>query len=170
MGLTTKIALNIGAEHTKSLDLADGKVALSKIYQAILSSGTGVGQADLLFHDTRTLSASATENLDLSGSLADAFGATLAFVKVKAIVFVAAAANTNNVIVGGDVTNTFFPMFGAETDSLILRPGTTFALICGATDSVGYAVTASTADLLKVTNSAGSTSVTYDVYIFGTSA
>lgn len=170
MGLNATLALSVSANHTKTLDLAEGKVALSKIYQALLTSGTGVGQADLIFHDTRTLSASATENLDLSGVLTDAFGATLAFVKVKALIFVAAAANTNNVIVGGDVTNTFFPMFGLETDSLILRPGTTFALICGVGDSVGYAVTGGTADLLKVTNSAGSTSVSYDVYVFGTSA
>lgn len=170
MSLNSKLAISITADHIKDLDLASGKVALAKVYQAVLSSGTGVGQADLLFHDQRTLSASATENLDLSGSLADAFGATLAFVKVKAIVFVAASTNTNNVIVGGDVTNTFFPMFGAETDSLILRPGATFALIAGVGDSTGYAVTAGTADLLKVTNSAGTTGVTYDVYVFGTSA
>lgn len=170
MSLNSKLAVTISADHLKALDLADGKVALSKVYQAILTSGTGVGQADLLFHDTRTLSASATENLDLAGSLTDAFGATLAFVKVKALVFVAASTNTNNVIVGGDVTNTFFPMFGAETDSLILRPGMTFALICGVGDSAGLAVTASTADLLKVTNSAGTTGVSYDVYVFGTSA
>lgn len=170
MALTSKLALSVSADLTKTLDLADGRVPLAKIYQAVLSSGTGVGQADLVFHDQRTLSASATENLDLSGVLADAFGTTLAFAKVKAIIFVAASTNTNNVLIGGDVTNTFFPMFGAEADSLILRPGATFALFCGAGDSAGYAVTAATADLLKVANSAGGTSVVYDVIIIGTSA
>lgn len=170
MALTSKVALSVSADHTKTLDLANGKVPLKKVYQAILASGTAVGQADLIFHDQRTLGASATENLDLSGVLTDAFGASLAFVKVKAIIFMAAAANTNNVLIGGDVTNTFFPMFGAETDSLILRPGATFALFAGSADSAGYAVTASTADLLKVTNSAGTSGVTYDVIVIGTSA
>lgn len=170
MGLTSTLAVSVTANHTKALDLATGTVPLKKLYQAALASGTGVGQADLIFHDQRTLAASATENLDLSGVLTDAFGTSLALVKVKAIVFMAAAANTNNVIVGGDVTNTFFPMFGAETDSLILRPGTIFALIAGAADAAGYAVTAATADLLKVTNSAGTSSVTYDVIVIGTSA
>lgn len=170
MSLTSKLAVSVSANYSKTLDLTDARANLAEVYQAVLSSGTGVGQADILFHDQRTLGASATENLDLSGVLADAFGTTVAAVKIKAIVFKAAATNTNNVIVGGDVTNTWFPMFGAEADSLILRPGAVFALFAGEGDSAGYAVTASTADLLKVTNSAGTTGVTYDVIIIGTSA
>jgi hypothetical protein len=39
-----------------------------------------------------------------------------------------------------------------------------------ATDSTSVAVTAGTGDLLTVTNSAGSTSVTYDIIIIGASA
>lgn len=170
MALTSKLSVNISADHTKTLDLADGRVQLAKAYQTVLASGTAAGQADLLFHDQRTLSASATENLDLAGSLTDAFGTTLTFARVKALIVSASASNTNNVLVGGDATSTFFTFFGAEADNLILRPGTTFALICGAADATGYAVTATTADLLMFTNSAGSTSVTYDVLIFGTSA
>lgn len=170
MTLSSKLSLTVTADLSKTLDLAEARANLSKVYQAILTNGTGAGMADRVFHDQRTLGPSATENLDLAGTLTDPLGDVLTFVKVKALIFVAAAANTNNVLVGGDVTNTFFPMFGLETDSLILRPGTILALIAGQADSAGYAVTATTADLLKVTNSAGTSSVTYDVIIIGTSA
>jgi hypothetical protein len=88
---------------------------------------------------------------------------------VKAIIVHASAANTNNVIVGGDATTTFFGMFADETDAVVLRPGATLALFCGEADAAGYAVTAATADLLKIANSGGTTGVTYDIIIIGTS-
>jgi hypothetical protein len=47
------------------------------------------------------------ENLDLSGVLANALGATLAFTAIKAILIVADSANTNNVVVGGAASNGF---------------------------------------------------------------
>jgi hypothetical protein len=170
MSLTSKIALTVTADLSKTLDLATARAALSKAYQTTFASGTAAGQADKVFHDQRTLGPSATENLDLAGSLTDALGDALTFAKIKGIVFSASAANSNNVLIGGDVTNTFFPMFGLETDSLVLRPGATVALWCGSADATGYAVTAGTADLLKVANSGAGTSVTYDVILLGTSA
>lgn len=170
MPLKSKLELTVVANLTAALDLASASVPLSKVYRTSLLSGTGAGQADKIFYDQRTLNASATENLDLAGTLVDALGATFTLAKVKGLIVAAAAANTNNVLVGGDVTNTFFPMFGAETDSVIVRPGGVFAVFCGEGDAAGYAVTAGTADLLKVANSGGGTPVTYDVIIIGTSA
>jgi len=41
--------------------------------------------------------------------------------------------------------------------------------MAGAADATTYAVTAGTGDLLKVANSAGGTSVTYDIVIIGSS-
>lgn len=170
MTLSSKINLRVASNLSSALDLVTAQANLSKSYSVELDNGTAAGQADRVFADTRTLAASATENLDLAGSLTDALGAAVTFAKVKAIIFKAADANTNNVIVGGDVTNTFFPMFGLETDSLVLRPGALVALVCGEADAAGYAVTAATADLLKVANSGAGTPVSYDVIIIGTSA
>ena len=53
---------------------------------------------------------------------------------------------------------------------MVVRPGATFAVFAGQADSAGYAVTATTADLLHVANSSSGTSVTYDVIVIGTSA
>jgi len=51
-----------------------------------------------------------------------------------------------------------------------LRPGQMFATAVGAADATGIAVTAATGDLLTITNSAGSTTVSYDIVIIGCSA
>jgi len=170
MSLTSKVALRVVANLTGSGDLVTPAANLTKGYTTELSDGTAAGEADKVFSDTRTLAASATENLDFAGTLADALGVTVTFAKVKAIIIKAADANTNNVIVGGDVTNTFFGIFADETDALVLRPGAVLALFCGEADATGYAVTAATGDLLKVTNSGAGTPVSYDVIVIGTSA
>lgn len=170
MSLTSKISLNVSAALSSALDLVSPAARLSQRYSTELDDGTGAGAADKVFSDTRTLAASATENLDLAGVLTDALGAALTFAKVKALIIHASAANTNNVIVGGDATTTFFGMFADETDAIVVRPGATLALFCGEADAAGYAVTAATADLLKIANSGAGTGVTYDVIIIGTSA
>jgi len=170
MTLASKVNLGVSASLSSALDLVSPAARLSQRYTTELSDGTAAGSADKVFSDTRTLGASATENLDLAGSLTDALGAALTFAKVKAIIVHASAANTNNVILGGDATTTFFGIFADETDAVVIRPGATFALFCGEADAAGYAVTAATADLLKVTNSGAGTGVTYDIIIIGTSA
>jgi hypothetical protein len=170
MALTAKMTVGVTATQTATLDWGIASAPLTKAFSVSLASGTGAGQADRAFTDTRTLSASATEDLDLAGVLTDAFGATLTFAKVKGIYIAAASGNTNNVIVGNATTNGFISWVGGAAHTLTVRPGGVLALFCGAADTNGYAVTAGTADLLKIANSAGTTSVTYDIAIIGTSA
>jgi hypothetical protein len=133
-----------------------------------LSAGTGAGKADKLFSDQRTLAASGSESLDLAGVLSDPFGATLTFGHVKWIYIKAAAANTNDVCIGGAASNTFVGPFADATDKVCVKPGG--VAIFAAASGAGWAVTASTGDLLKVANSGGTTGVTYDVIIAGTAA
>lgn len=164
--LHTKIALSIASTLTGAagdFGTATAPIGTSKIYT--LADGTGAGQANNIFADTRTLAASATENLDMSGVLVNQLNETIAFTKVKAIVITAAAANTNDVVVGGHATAAFASMFGDPTDTVKVKPGGTLVLV--APDATGYAVTATTADLLKITNSAGTTGVTYDIFVVG---
>lgn len=168
MALTTKIVTQVIASLTDSLDLSTVTDALDYTSRLSWSSGTGADQADMLWHDQRTLGASATENLDLAGSLTNAFGDVQTFARVKLLLVKAAAANTNNVLVGGDATSTFLTWVVAENDAVVVRPGG--LLLLYAPDATAYAVTATTGDLLMITNSAGSTSVTYDIVIIGASA
>ena len=166
--LQATISTRIVATYRGTNDLGSPLFELSGTLQPSisLSSGTGSNQANLMFADTRTLSASGTENLDLAGSLADPLGTTLTFATVKAIRVCAAAANTNNVVVGGAGSNTFTGPFADATDKIAVRPGGCFLWVAPGT---GATVTASTGDILLVANSGGSTSVTYDIIIIGTS-
>lgn len=166
MALSATIKASLSATHTNVLDLATASFPLS-IQQALtLTDGTGANQADRIFSDTRTLSASATEDLDLSGSLTNAYG-TVTFARIKAIFVTADADNTNNVNVTRPASNGV-PLFLAAGDGLPLRPGGIFMWACS--DATGVAVTAGTGDLITFTNSAGSTSVDYSVVIIGVSA
>lgn len=170
MTLVTQLTMQAVCSLTAARDLVDASAPLNYRNRVNLTSGTGAGSADLMFSDTRTIAASSNDDLDLAGGLTDNLGTTLTFVKVKALIVVAAAANTNNVLVGGDATNTFLTWVESEPDAVVLRPGAGLALFAGSADATGYAVTASTGDLLRIRNSGAGTSVTYDIVIVGTSA
>lgn len=168
MGLTTNMGMSASGLYTKTADLEIPSADLNWRRAVALDSGTGAGKADLRFTDTRTLTASSTEDLDLAGVLTDAFGVALTFVKIKGLFISAAAANTNNVIVGAAASNAWAALLNA-TGTITLRPGASLGVMAGAADATTYAVTAGTGDLLKVANSAGGTSVTYDIVIIGSS-
>lgn len=168
MSLTSKFNVIVAATQVVTRDLTAVRAPLSYAFASQLASGTGAGQADLVFSDTRTLAASASESLDLAGSLVDALGATLTFARVKGLIVVAAAANTNDVVIGGATSNAFVGPFADATDKIKVKPGGTIAL--WAPGATAYPVTAGTGDLLQIANSAAGTSVTYDVIIIGASA
>lgn len=168
MGLSSKLILSIVSELTSVMDLATARVPMDFTKQLTLTSGVGANQADRIFHDTRPLSASANEDLDLAGGVTDALGQTVTFARVKGIIVVAPSANVNNVVVGGAATNTFVGPFGAATHTAHVRPGGWQAFV--APDATGWAVTAGTGDLLRLANSAGGSAVNYDIVIIGASA
>ncbi len=163
--LSTVLKLAIAATLAQSGDLATASVPLNFAYDMRMATGTGSDQANDVFMDTRTLVASGTENLDLAGVLADQLGATLTFTKIKAIIVVAADDNTNDVVVGNHATAAFATMFGSATDSIKVKPGGMFAITA---PGAGFTVTATTGDMLMVTNGGGTTGVTYDIIIIGT--
>lgn len=162
----TKVSVGLETTQTNPLDLVTGRAPLDVLQEISLGDGTAANQANRLFSDRRTLAASATENLDLAGVLTDAFGASLTFVKVKAILITASAANTNNVNVSREATNGV-PVFLAAGDGVPVLPGGVFLWVA---PGAGVTVTPGTGDLLTVANSAAGTSVTYDVVILGTNA
>lgn len=169
MALTSKItaSASLNAKSTADLGTNSGSRALSVALS--LANGTGAGQADIAFVDTRTLAASATEDLDLSGALVGIEGAAVVFARVKAIVIVAADGNTNNVVVSRPASNGLV-LFSAASDALPIRPGGFLVVGTGSADATGIAVTAATGDLLTLTNSSSGTSVTYSIAIVGCSA
>ncbi len=113
----------------------------------------------------RSINASSSETLDLSGSLTDAFANSITFTKVKAILVAAAATNVNDVVVGGVGANGWVSPFGSTSDKVNVKPGGMLLLV--APDANGLAVTAGTADLLKVANGSSGSAVAYDIMIIG---
>lgn len=164
MALTGRALVQLSAELTSALDLSTPTSKLDKNVQFTISDGAGANQSNRVWHDQRTLSASATENLDLAGSLTDPFGATITFARIKFVLVQAASANTNDVQVSRGATNGV-PLFLAASDAIIVRPGGLF--FWAAPDATGVVVTAGTGDILTVTNSAGGSSVTYDIVVIG---
>ncbi|MEU4171017.1 hypothetical protein AB0F46_29570 [Streptomyces sp. NPDC026665] len=163
--------LNVSAfgELTQALDLGTGSAKQSLSKSMSLASGTGAGKADKLFSDVRTLAASGTEDLDLAGVLLDAFGTAITFARIKGLVIAAAKENANNVLVGAASGSPWATLLNS-TGVITLRPGAFLAVGTGLADATGYAVTATTADLLKIANSGAGTSVTYSIHIIGASA
>lgn len=163
-GVRANISLSIDATLTGSNDLGNPKqrVLIEKAL-AFIAGTAAEDQANILFSDTRTLAASATEDLDLTGALTDAFGATIAAAEVVAIFVAAAEGNTNSVNVTRPAANGFIGPFLAAGDGIAIKPGEWQFF---ASES-GWPVTAATGDLLTVTNSSAGTSVTYDILILG---
>lgn len=170
MPLESSMLVQVKADLTSSsFDFTTPSAGLSRAYQVLLANGTAAGQADQIWHDQRTLAASATEDLDLAGVLVNALGATVTFARIKGLLVAAAAGNTNNVVVGAAATNAWATLLNA-TGTLTLRPGDLVVAMAGQANATGWAVTAGTGDLLKVANSAGGSSVIYDIVLLGVTA
>ena len=166
MALYTRITESVVSTLTSALDLVTTTAPLSYSIVQDLATGVGANQADMLWSDQRTLTASATEDLDLAGSLTGPLGGTLTFARVKYLLVKALATNTNDVVVSRAAAG--IPLFSATGDALAINPGGWFAW--GAPTAAGIVVTPTSAESITVTNSAGGTSVIYDVIVIGASA
>lgn len=163
--VTSQLQLRINATGSASTGLGTVTDPITLDWTQLFSSGTGANQASNLYHARRTINASSSEELDLAGTLTNSFGTTLTFTKIKAFAIRAAAANTNNVQVGGAASNAWVGWVGDASDIVSIKPGGVLLWI--APDASGAAVSAGDGDLLKIANSGGSTSVTYDVVVLG---
>lgn len=165
----TGVSLSLATVLNNALDLNVVATAALSLQAALgFSSGVGAGQVDQIFLDTRTIAASANDDLDLAGVLVNPLGATITFARIKGILIKAAPGNTNNVIVGGGASNPFINWATGTTPAVVVKPGGFFALF--APDAAGYAVTAATGDIFRITNSGAGTGVTYDIVLLGATA
>lgn len=163
--LAARIAAAMAFKLATSADIGKGQQEVDWSPSFNFTDGTGADQAKVAFADERTLSASSNEELDLAGGLTDLFGNTITFTKIKALLVVADAGNTNDVLVGGAGSNGFITPFGDATDVIKVKPGGLLLLV--APNATGYAVTASTGDKLKIANSSSGSSVTYQIGLLG---
>ncbi|MFI9558873.1 hypothetical protein [Nonomuraea endophytica] len=153
------------SELTTALDLSTPSSLVKLAQQMNFAQGAGAGQADMIWHNTSTIAASGTDSLDLAGTaLQNPWGANLTFARIKLLLVRAAAGNTNNVNVTRPASNGV-PWALAAGDGFPVVPGGVFFWY--APTAAGVVVTATTGDLIDIVNSAGGTSVTYDIVIVG---
>ncbi len=164
MALAANITLSIEGVNEKSTGIERASSAIAVNLSRGFVADSGAGAASVFYSARRTLASGAAESLDLNGSaLADIFGVPLALSKIKGLIIQAADANTTNLTIG-NFTNGLATIIGAATQSLVLQPGELFAKVTGSAG--GYAVTADTADLLRVANGSGN-NASYDIIIIG---
>jgi hypothetical protein len=132
-----------------------------------LTNGTGTADvASKIYHDIRTLAHSSNEEFDLAGVLEDAFGDVLTFTIVRGLFIInKELSSAAPVLEVGGATNAFSSIFGSATDKVKVA-GAGMIAFWNPTVA-GYAVTASTADIIKVANTHGADSCTYQIVIIG---
>lgn len=165
MALTVALQNKVAGKFSSALDVGTVDYDLNLNLTRQFTDGTGINQANMAFTDTRTIGASASEQLDFAGGLTDAFGQTITFTSVKAIIIKAAAGNTNNVVIEESAANGI-GLFGAAGDNISIKPNGVFQWVDPT--AAGLAVTAGTGDLLDVANSGAGTGVDYTIVVIGT--
>lgn len=159
------VSILVDATLSGGLDIGTGTHKVNSNYKTSFANGTAANQANMMWTDTRTVALSTSDDLDLAGGLVSAFGTTVTFTSIKGIIIHAASANGANLSIGGDATAAFSTLFNAATDEILLAPGGTLAVVNPNAD--GYVVTATTADILEITNLDGAASADYDIIIIG---
>lgn len=163
MALTGSIRASVNLLETLTGDLETASAQLNTAFGWDVANGTGANQGNLQWSDTRPVGSGATDIIDVSGTLTGLTGAKV-FVKLKAILVYAAAANTVNITVVQPAAGV--PIFGTATDSIVLKPGGVFMVIDPS--AAGMPVTPTSFDLIHVI--AGAAAVSYTIVLVGTNA
>lgn len=173
MPLGVQFKLSMSAEETGVNDFAS-PVFKAAIEAAItLASGTGADQADICYYDERIVASGANDDIDLYGALTSALGATINMAKLVAIVVInaprAGAANTTNLRIGGGAAAQITGFLSSDGQNIgPLKPGGVLARIDPPSSGI-CTITATTADVLRISNSVGAQAV-YQIALIGRSA
>lgn len=159
-GVSVKTTVACTSE--KTVDLATTKDVLSQAYTTTYTNGTGSGNVNKAWHDTRTLVASGNETIDLS-DLTDVFGEAISFTTIKDIFI--KNEGTTELLVGGAASNAVVACFNDATDKVVIPAGGRFHWNGGA---AGVAL--STSINLKIENSDTATAAEYDIILLGVSS
>lgn len=160
LALTGQISLALESALTNALDLSTPRDPLQLSWTQTIASGSGTGQANKHFHDQYTISASGTQAVDLAGSVTNAFGQTVSFTRLKALLVVNSGAT--DITIEPNVSSGFSAMFA---DVVTIKAGGVFLL--AGFDSSGYTVASGSADQLLITNLSSGASATVSVVAIG---
>lgn len=169
MALNASFNIGIDSRTTVVRDLSTSVDPIIRAIAASFTSGTGDGQADGHWSDTRSAAASA-DALDLSGVLTGVItAATVSAVEVVGILIINHGTAAAHVLsVGGGSNPAFSGLFGATGDIIKVPAGGTgdqgIFFWKAHYDGGGLAVTNSTADILTI--DPGANTISYDIFIW----
>jgi hypothetical protein len=164
-GVSAQLEVSFRGKQVSTNDIGQPAMGFNIDEALQFNPGTATqGQANTLFMDKRSLTSGGTENLDVSGALTDAFGASIVNAEVVAIYLKADDANTVNVTFFGAASNPFNAGLTGTTPKIVLGPGE-FVLL---TSKAGWPVTPGTGDIILV--AAGAAASSYEVAILGRTA
>lgn len=163
MSLTTRIPLGFDTLYALARDLSIpvDKLALNRAIE--LADGDGADEADVIFHDSRSLADAGEETLDFNGgSLTDPLGNPLTMAKLK-VLYLKNTSTEATLLIGGAAT-TPVGLFADPADVLKLPPGGVFLFT--APDVNGLAV--STNKNLKLAHDGtGTSALVYEIIAIG---
>lgn len=158
MTLTAKVSAGVTATFTGTSSVG-GQSFSPKVEKIIqLANGTAANQADLIYAAERTVGDGSDDDIDLNAVLTDAFGATITAVEGVSLMVINqqadGTANTTDLTIGAG-TNPWEGFLGGTTPTIgPIKPGGMFMIAAGDAAGIGT-ITATTADILRITNSAG---------------
>lgn len=159
--LVARLSLALAGLLAKDQALGKASYRAALLQSFHFANGYDADEANSTIIDTRVLGASAFEDIALTETLTDSFGATIDLSIVKAIMILADTANTNDVLVGGVAAEVFF---GSSTDQVRIRPGGMLAFV--APDANGYVISQGL-EAIRVSNGGAGTPVSFTIAIVG---
>lgn len=160
-------------QETGSNDFGEGgkfDATIRKILE--FTDGTAADTADIVFFDERTVASASNDDIDLAGALSDAFGNTITFAEIVAVLVIngpiSGSANTTDLTIG-NAGSPFVGFLGGTTPTVgPIGPAGVFFIAAPDAGGLGT-VTGGSADELRIANSSGA-SATYQIAILGRSA
>lgn len=171
--LTANLSVGFRWNYQETTDLATAGSSEGLTITDALTSGITLDKADRLFADTRSVTASGNDDIDLSGSLTDPLGQTVTFGKIKGILLHNKSTTAGDILqISGDGTQGFTTWLkdsnANSAHGVKVGPDGVFTL--WNPSLAAYSVTATTADILRITELGGANTVSYDLVLIGTNS
>jgi hypothetical protein len=163
--VSTQVEVKVAPTLSGTVGLASASATATALSQFTLANGTGANQGDLVYTTSAAITTAGTLSIDVKGSLTDAFGAAFTPAKLRLIYIASKSSNTTDLTLFGDAASV--PILNTAATTTTLSPGDVFMVT--RRSAAGIAVTASTADIIKIVNGAGATA-NIEVVLVGSSS
>ena len=170
--MATLVASKVTVTYTGNIEKTDNFAtpSVAKTLQRIFKMGGGSGnnQLDLLYTQRVALAAYGTANIDLSGTIEDQYGDVAVFTKVKGVLVVNRSDKLSTVTTAEiNISGNWIDSWIGQSVDTILIPIQVGGHVSIFNPRTGLTVTASTADILTITNADSTNAAEADVFVFG---